>query len=112
MNNIVFLNLLILLGILVSAVLTVYFDDLLSSIIALGVVGAFVTLEFILLHAPDVAIAEAAVGVVLQPVIFIVALKKVKGLKDEKVFNIFFTDNIFNNGMLCCILYVKITANI
>jgi energy-converting hydrogenase B subunit D len=82
MNSIVILNFLIVIGIIVSAVLTVYFDKLLSSIIALGVVGSFVTLEFILLHAPDVAIAEAAVGVVLSPVIFIIALKKVKEGKE------------------------------
>lgn len=78
MSSIVILNTLAIIGIIVSAVLTVYFDDLLSSIIALGAVGAFVSLEFIILHAPDVAIAEAAVGAVLSPVIFIVALRKVK----------------------------------
>lgn len=82
MNSIAILNILILIGIVVSAILTVYFDKLLSSIVALGVVGAFVTLEFILLHAPDVAIAEAAVGVVLSPVIFIIALNKVKEGKE------------------------------
>lgn len=78
MSSIVVLNTLAIIGIIVSALLTVYFEDLLSSIIALGAVGAFVSLEFILLHAPDVAIAEAAVGAVLSPVIFIVALRKVK----------------------------------
>jgi energy-converting hydrogenase B subunit D len=79
MNNLIlFLNSFIIIGIVVSAVLTVYLDDLLSSIIALGVTGALVALEFMILHAPDVAIAEAAVGAVLSPVIFIVALKKVK----------------------------------
>lgn len=82
-NSILVLNTLIIIGILVSAVLTVYFENLLSSIIALGVVGSFVALEFIMLHAPDVAIAEAAVGAVLSPVIFIIALKKVKGGKAE-----------------------------
>lgn len=82
MNSMIILNTLVLLGIVVSAILTVYFDDLLSSIIALGITGAFVALEFIILHAPDVAIAEASVGAVLSPVIFIVALKKVKGGKE------------------------------
>lgn len=78
MNSMVLLNSLVIAGIVISAFLTVYFEDLLSSIIALGVTGAFVALEFIILHAPDVAIAEAAVGAVLSPVIFIVALRKVK----------------------------------
>lgn len=78
MNSMVLLNSLVIAGIVISAFLTVYFEDLLSSIIALEVTGAFVALEFIILHAPDVAIAEAAVGAVLSPVIFIVALRKVK----------------------------------
>jgi uncharacterized MnhB-related membrane protein len=83
MNSIFILNTLILIGIIVSAVLAVFFDKLLSAIIALGAVGSFVTLEFILLHAPDVAIAEAAVGAVLSPVIFIIALKRVKEGKEK-----------------------------
>lgn len=78
----IFLNSFVILGIIASAILTVHFEDLLSSIIAIGITGAFVALEFIILHAPDVAIAEASVGAVLSPVIFIVALKKVKGGKE------------------------------
>jgi uncharacterized MnhB-related membrane protein len=83
MNSIVILNTLIVIGIIISAGLAVYFEDLLSSIIALSVVGSFVALEFVMLHAPDVAIAEASVGAVLSPVIFIIALKKVKGGKQK-----------------------------
>lgn len=83
MNSIFILNTLVVIGIIVAAVLVVVFDKLLSSIIALGVVGSFMALEFILLHAPDVAIAEASVGAVLSPIIFIIALKKVKEGKEE-----------------------------
>jgi len=83
MNSIVILNTLVIIAIIVSAILTVKFDNLLSSIIALSITGSFVALEFILLHAPDVAIAEAAVGAVLSPVIFIITLKKVKEGKER-----------------------------
>ena len=38
---------------------------------------------FLLLHAPDVAISEAAVGAALSPLIFIVALKKIRGGDDK-----------------------------
>lgn len=82
-NGIVILNALVMLGIIVTAVLAVYFEKLLSSVIALGVTGCFMALEFILLHAPDVAIAEASVGAVLSPAIFIIALKKVKEGKEK-----------------------------
>ena len=72
------LNTLVILGIVVSAILAVRFEKLLSSIMALGVTGTLVSLEFIILQAPDVAIAEAAVGAVISTAIFLIALKKVK----------------------------------
>ena len=78
MSWIFFLNFVVILGIVVSAWLAVSLDDLLSSIIALAVTGTLVALEFIMLSAPDVAIAEAAVGAVLSTVIFIVGLRRVK----------------------------------
>lgn len=75
------LNTLVIIGMIVCAIITVVVDDTLSSIIAMAAVGSFVALEFLLLHAPDVAIAEASVGAVLTPVIFMITLKKVKGGK-------------------------------
>ncbi len=82
-DGIVVLNTLVVLGVIVSAIMAVAFERLLSSVIALGVTGGLLALEFILLHAPDVAIAEASVGAVLTSVIFIVTLRKVKGGHDK-----------------------------
>lgn len=80
---IVVLNVLIIVGMVVAAVMAVHFEKLLSSVIALGVVGIFAAAEFLLLHAPDVAISEAAVGAALSPLIFIVTLKKLRGGDDK-----------------------------
>ena len=80
---IVVLNVLIILGMVVSAILAAHFEKLLSSVIALGVTGIFASAEFLLLHAPDVAISEAAVGAALSPLIFIVTLKKIRGGDDK-----------------------------
>ena len=80
---VVILNALILLGVVVSAILAVHCEKLLSSVIALGVTGIFAAAEFLLLHAPDVAISEAAVGAALTPLIIIVTLKKLKGGDDK-----------------------------
>ena len=78
-SNIIFiLNTLVIIGIVVAAILAVRFQKTLSSIIALGMTGAFMALEFILLQAPDVAIAEAAVGAVLTTVLFVITLRKTK----------------------------------
>ena len=80
---VVILNALILLGVVVSAILAVHCEKQLSSVIALGVTGIFAAAEFLLLHAPDVAISEAAVGAALTPLIFIVTIKKLKGGDDK-----------------------------
>ena len=82
-DMITILNILVILGLVVSAILAVQLENLLSAVIALGVTGLFAAAEFLLLHAPDVAISEAAVGAALVPLIFIVTLRKVKG-GDEK----------------------------
>jgi energy-converting hydrogenase B subunit D len=84
MNNISILNTIIMIGIIVAGFLTVIIDDILPCVIALSVVGTFIAIEFLLLRAPDVAIAEAAVGAVLTPVIFIIALMKVKDKNKSK----------------------------
>ncbi len=84
MNIVYVLNTLVVLGILISAVCAVAFENTLSSVIALGITGAFMALEFILLQAPDVAIAEAAVGAVLSTAIFVIAVKKTTPKEEEE----------------------------
>jgi uncharacterized MnhB-related membrane protein len=75
------LDVLVILGMVVSAILAVHFEKLLSAVIALCVTGVFTAAAFLIMHAPDVAISEAAVGAALCPLIFIVALKKIGGDK-------------------------------
>lgn len=83
MNSFTILNTLVMIGLIVSALCVFFLDDLLQCIIAMSVVGAFLALEFLLLKAPDVALAEAAVGAILTPVIFIITLNKVKAKKQK-----------------------------
>ena len=54
-----------------------------GAVISLGVTGLFAAAAFLLMHAPDVAISEAAVGAALTPLIFIVALIKIRGGDDK-----------------------------
>lgn len=81
MNSFNILNTLIIVGLVISAFCVFFLDDMLQCIIAMAVLGGFLALEFLLLKAPDVALAEAAVGAILTPVIFIVTLNKVKARK-------------------------------
>ena len=78
-NVMVILDVLVVTGLIVSAILASQLDNLLSAVIALSVTGIFAAAAFLIMHAPDVAISEAAVGAALSPLIFIVTLKKIKG---------------------------------
>jgi len=60
---------------IVASFLAVVFKKLLPSVIALAVASLLLSLEFYILHAPDVAIAEAAIGAGLTMAIFIFAIR-------------------------------------
>ena len=78
------LNVLVLLGALVSAIVAVQSKRVLDSIIGLAAAGSFMAVEFLFLQAPDVAIAEAAVGAVLGTVLYVIALRRVMGQGGKK----------------------------
>jgi uncharacterized MnhB-related membrane protein len=77
------LQVLILVLIVVGSVLAVWLKDLLASVIALGGSSLLLSLEFYLLQAPDVAIAEAGVGAALTTAIFILAIRKTQRKEEE-----------------------------
>lgn len=65
----------ILIIMIVAGFLAVVLEKLLPSVIALSVASLLLSLEFYILHAPDVAIAEAAIGAGLTMAIFIFAIR-------------------------------------
>ncbi|MGM0404834.1 MAG: hydrogenase subunit MbhD domain-containing protein [Thermoplasmatota archaeon] len=69
------LQILVLIGLVSTAVAVIWFKDLISAAIALGASSLILALQFYLLRAPDVAIAEAAVGAALTTAIMIFAIK-------------------------------------
>jgi len=69
--------------IVASALVAVFLKDLLSAIIALAAMSLLLSLEFFILQAPDVAIAEAGVGACLTTAIFIIAIKGTKRMEGE-----------------------------
>lgn len=84
MNVMFILNTLVIAGAVITALIAAFSDKTLMSVLSLGATGAFVSLEFILLQAPDVAISEAAVGAVLTTALFIIAIKKTTKKEDEE----------------------------
>ncbi|MDK3072897.1 DUF4040 domain-containing protein [Sedimentitalea sp. JM2-8] len=63
-------------AILLGGVLAVVLSDVLMASVSAGAAGLFASLAFLLLGAPDVAMAEAAIGSGLGIFIFLYALKK------------------------------------
>jgi uncharacterized MnhB-related membrane protein len=72
-----------LLLIVLGGALAVWFKDLLSSVIALAGASLLVALEFYILQAPDVAIAEAGIGAALTMAIYVVALRRTRRKEKE-----------------------------
>lgn len=74
---------LILVGLVAAAVFIVRQRDLISAAIGFGVFSFLLSLEFYLLQAPDVAIAEAGIGAGLTTAIYVIAIRGT-GRMEEK----------------------------
>ena len=68
-------HILLLAGLVISACMVWYLDDLISAAIAFGAFSFLLSLEFLMLQAPDVAIAEAGIGAGLTTAIFVIAIR-------------------------------------
>jgi len=77
------LHVVVLLLIVAGGALAVWFKDLLSSVIALAAASLLVSLEFYILQAPDVAIAEAGIGAALTTAIYVIALRRTRRKEEE-----------------------------
>jgi len=84
MTALLLLQALVLLGLIITAILVIVFKDLLSSAIAFAAFSLLLSLEFYLLQAPDVAIAEAGIGAGLTTAIFIIAIRGTQRYEEKK----------------------------
>ena len=66
---------LILASLIIIAYLAIKFKDLIACAISLGIFSFLLSLEYYILQAPDVAIAEAGIGAGLTTAIFILAIR-------------------------------------
>jgi uncharacterized MnhB-related membrane protein len=58
-----------------AAIYAVIQKDLLYAVLATGVVSLVLSVFFYILQAPDVAITEAAIGIALTTIIFIITIR-------------------------------------
>ena len=77
------LNILLLIFILVCAVAVSLTKDLLTSIIIFMAQSTAMSVVWILLRSPDLAITEAAVGAGVTTLLMFVALKKLHAIKTQ-----------------------------
>ena len=78
------LNILLLLFILVCAVSVSLTRNLLSAVIIFMAQSLAMSVVWMLLESPDLAITEAAVGAGVTSILMFVALKKIHAMRDEK----------------------------
>ena len=66
-------------GILISGLLAVTLDNLLSAVISAGLASLFASVVYVVLAAPDVTMTEASIGSGLTTMIFLYAIRKTRG---------------------------------
>lgn len=67
----------------VGATVVVLTRDPLRQVLAFAVYGLFLTVLFLLLQAPDVALSELVIGTAALPLILLVTLAKLHEMKHE-----------------------------
>ncbi len=60
-----------------AALFALHTSNLLSAVIAAGVISLLASILYVLLAAPDVAMTEAAIGSGLTTIVFLLALKRI-----------------------------------
>lgn len=82
MNYLEIIHILIPVLIVAASVFAVLLKDLLAATIAVAAMSLLLSLEFFILQAPDVAIAQAGVGACLTTAIFIIAIKATRRMEE------------------------------
>ncbi len=69
--------------IIAAAVYAVRLKDLLYATLATGIISLILSVLFFLLQAPDVALTEAAIGVALTTIIFVITVRNTVRMEEE-----------------------------
>lgn len=82
--NLLILGILIGLIVVVMAFIAIYHRDLVVAIIAMGAMGLFASILYLLLAAPDVAMTEAAIGSGLTTILFFYVFNRIRSVDEQK----------------------------
>ena len=78
------LNVILLLFIIACAVSVALTKDLMSAVIIFMAQGLALSIVWMLLKAPDLAITEAAVGAGVSSILMFAALKKMRAIREKE----------------------------
>jgi len=78
------IQLIVLAGVIISAIVALKSKDLLVSIILLCVMSLLLATGFYIMQAPDVAIAEAAIGAGVATAVYVMAVDKTRRWENEE----------------------------
>lgn len=76
------LAILLCISIVVSGLLAVRLQNLMAAMVSAGLSSLFASVCYVLLAAPDVAMAEASIGSGLSTLIFLYAIRKTADAKE------------------------------
>lgn len=77
-------EMILLIGLVVCAIAVSFSKNLLNSILIFMSYSLMMSVIWILLESPDLAITEAAVGAGVTSLLFFVTLKKIQAMKEEQ----------------------------
>ncbi len=66
-----------------AAIYAAVMKDLIFATIGTSLISLALSVMFYLLHAPDVALTEAAIGVALSTIIFVIAVRNTKRYEED-----------------------------
>ena len=69
--------------IIIAATFAIVFKDLIAAAIAIAAMSLLLSLEFYILQAPDVAIAEAGVGACLTTAILVISIRSTNRMEED-----------------------------
>lgn len=73
----------LLMGIMIASIYAINLKNLIAATIASSIVSILLALQFYMLHAPDVALAEGVVGAGVMTAIFVITISKTKQMEEE-----------------------------
>jgi len=80
----ILIHVITLIGLILTAWLVYFLKDLLLATIALAAFSLLLSVEFYILQAPDVAIAQAGIGAGLTTAIFVIAIRGTSRQEEDK----------------------------